>query len=524
VFVGAGPGDPELLTLRAAECLRQADVIVHDTLVPEAVLAVAGDSPARIPAPRPRSAEEDAGIAIGRLLVDLAGRHRLVVRLKGGDPAMFARLAEEQQPLRQAGIPFAIVPGVTAALAAAAAAGVPLTSRAAASSVTFLTGHEACDKDASLDFTALARLPGTLVIYMGVEQIEAWSSSLIAAGKPADTPVTVISRCSWPDQRLCVTTLAGCRVEFDRCRWPAPAIVIVGDVAGQAAVAGGSSGLAGRTVVVTRPAGQGAELAMLVAAHGGAAVQVPVIRVGPPSSWEPLDAAIRVADTFDWIVFASVNGVRAFCERLRHAGHDIRRVGTARIAAIGPATAREAALHGIRCDLVPEEHRSEGIVAALGDTMRRGRVLLVRANRGRDAMRCGLEALGHDVTEVPAYATQPLDAIDPETLAAIDRAGIDWITVTSSFIAESAVRLLGPRMRACRVASMSPVISATLREAGIVPAVEAVAPTNAALVEAITVWEATHGGLAQPARSPEPAPAARQRPAGTVQPGDGSRR
>jgi len=500
-------------------------VVVHDALVPESLLTVVGGGAARIPAPRPRSAEEDAGVAVGRLLVDLARRHRLVVRLKGGDPAVFARLSEEQQPLRDAGIGFEIVPGVTAALAAAAAAGVPLTSRAAASSVTLLTGHEACDKDASLDFAALARLPGTLVIYMGVEQIATWSQSLLAAGKSGDTPVTVISRCSWPDQRLCVTTLAGCSAEFDRCRWPAPAIVIVGHVAGQIAPTGTVHRcLEGRTIAITRPAGQGGDLAALIAAQGGSSVQLPVIRIGPPDSWEPIDAAIRSADTFDWIVFSSVNGVRAFCERLHRTGRDIRCVGTARIAAIGPATAREVANQGIVCDLVAEENRSEGIVSALGGTVRRGRFLLVRANRGRDVMRRGLEDLGHEVVEAAAYASHAVEAIDPDTLAAIDGARVDWITVTSSFIGESAVRLLGERMRTWKVASLSPITSAALRAAGVTPTAEAAEPTNAGLVEAIAGWEAAHGGVAQPARSPEPAALPRQPSAVAVQPHDNSRR
>lgn len=525
VFVGAGPGDPDLLTLRAVERLRSAAVVVHDALVPEAVLAVAGSAPLRIPVPRTRSGDEDPGVAVGRLLVELARRHPLVVRLKGGDPAVFARLAEEQQPLREAGIPWEIVPGVTAALAAAAAAGVPLTSRSAASSVTFLTGHEACDKESPLDFAALAHLPGTLVIYMGVEQIATWSRSLIAAGKRSDTPVTVVSRCSWPDQRLFVTTLAGCGVEFDRCRWPAPAIVIVGDVASRSGgPPAGSRALEGRTVLVTRPPGQGAELAALITAAGGSSLHLPVIRIGPPDSWQPLDAAIATADTFDWIVFASANGVRALCDRLQHAGHDIRRLGTARIAAIGPASAREAALHGIRCDLVPDEHRSEGIVTALGDTVRRGRFLLVRANRGRDTMRHGLESLGHEVSEVAAYSSEAVDAIAPETLAVIDGAHIDWITVTSSFIAQSAVRLLGERIKAWKFASMSPVVSAALRASGVSPTVEAARPTSADLVEAIAGWEASHRGLAQPARSPEPAPLPLRADSGPVQPNDGARR
>jgi len=524
VFVGAGPGDPDLLTVRGVQVLREADVIVHDALVPVAVLDSAGRGAELVPVPRAPAGDDDPGVAVGRLLVDLARRHRLVVRLKGGDPAVFARLAEEQQPLREAGIAWQIVPGVTAAVAAAAAAGVPLTSRAAASSVTFLTGHEACAKESPLDFEALARLPGTLVVYMGVEQVATWSRHLIAAGRRGDTPVTVVSRCSWPDQRIQATTLAGCGREFEGCAWPAPAIVIVGDVAGRQPAPGGRGDLAGRTILLTRPAGQGADVAALVSAHGGIPVQVPVIRIEPPESWRPLDAALDAADTFDWIVFASVNGVRGFRARMAALGRDPRHLGTARIAAIGPATAREVAALGLECDLVPAEQRSEGIVAALGHAARRGRFLLVRADRGRDVMRRGLEALGHEVVEVAAYSSRGVAALDPATLADLDAAPVDWVTITSSFVAESALRLFGDRLRRWRVVSASPVITAALEAAGVRPAAEARQPTSAGLVEAITAWEAAHRCLAQAAESSTRAPSLPLPPAGTVQPPAGRRR
>lgn len=523
-FVGGGPGAPDLLTVRAVELLRRADDIVHDALVPSAVLDAAGSRAARIPVPRTPEGDEDPGVAVGRLLVQLARRGRTVVRLKGGDPGVFARLAEEQQPLREAGIAWEIVPGVTAALAAAAAVGVPLTSRAAASSVTLLTGHEALDKHSQLDFKALARLPGTLVVYMGVEQIATWSRNLLAAGKRGDTPVTVVSRCAWPDQRACITTLAGCGDEFDRCRWPAPAIVIIGDVAGQPAPPVRTAPLADRTILITRPAGQGAELASLIAAQGGSSIHMPLIRIAPPDSWQPLDDALAAADTFDWIVLASIHGVRAFCDRLRRAGRDARQLGTARLAAIGPATAREAAVHGLHCDLVADDSRSEGIVAAVGDTVRRGRFLLVRANRGRDLMRRELEALGHHVTEVAGYSSRAADDADPALLAALDDSGVDWITITSSFIAESAMRILGDRMRSWKVASLSPVTTATLEAAGVRPTVEARQASSAALVDAMAAWEAAQRGFAHAAKSAEPAPAGKPADGSPLQPGSSARR
>jgi len=498
VFVGAGPGHPDLLTIRASECLRRAEVVVHDALVPWQLLETLAPSVERIPVPRGDSADPDPGETTGRLLADLAGAGRFVVRLKGGDPAVFARLAEEVQPLREAGIPMEIVPGVTAALAAAAAAGVPLTSRSSASSLTILTGHEAGEKEEGIDFRSLAGLSGTLAIYMGVEQADAWSRGLIAAGTPADTPVTVVSRCSWPDQQVAVTSLGDCAADFERHRWLPPAIVIVGNVARAAArTAGDRRPLAGRRILLPRPAGQGDDFISLVGSLGGGCIHLPLIRIEHPPSWEPLDAAIAAADTFDWIMFASANGVRSFAGRLKAAGRDARALGTSRLAAIGPATRAELERAGLACDLTPEQYRSEGLAAALCRSVIGGRFLLVRADRGRDVIRRELEAMGHHVSEVVAYSSRAVDALDAATLDRIDRDGIDWIVVTSSLIAEAAAALLGHRLRHWKIASISPVTSSTLARTGLAATVEAAEATGESLVEAIVQWE-----LAHPADSP----------------------
>lgn len=493
LFVGAGPGDPALLTVRAVECLRRAGVVVYDTLVPTEVLDLIAPTVERLAVPRDgREGDGDPGEATGRLLLRLALEGRTVVRLKGGDPAVFGRLTEEMGPVREAGIPIEIVPGVTAAAAAAAAAGIPLTSRSAASSLTILTGHEASDKREGIDFQAIAKLPGTLAIYMGVEQVERWSKGLLSAGKPADTPVTIVSHCSWPDQRIAVSTLARCAADFKQHDWPAPAVVIVGEVAqpvdGPAAITTRGP-LAGRRILNTRPAAQGDELEALVRAAGGSCLHVPTIRIAPPESWEPLDEAIRQAYTFDWIVFASSNGVRSFVSRLRSAGIDGRALGTARLAAIGPATRQELERAGFTCDLTPELFQSEGIITALGDSPRPARFLLVRANRGRDLMRRELESRGHVVREVAAYSSEPITALDAATAAAIDHSSVDWITVTSSLIAEAASQLFGPRIRHWRVASLSPITSAALRRHGISPTVEAAEAVGESLVAAMAAWE-----------------------------------
>jgi len=496
LFVGAGPGDPALLTVRAVDCLRHADVVVYDTLVPQQVLDLAAPTVERLPVPRDsRDGDGDPGEAIGRLLVNLALDGRMVVRLKGGDPAVFGRLIEEMAPLREAAIPVEIVPGITAATAAAAAAGIPLTSRSAASSLTILTGHEAADKREAIDFRSLSNLPGTLAIYMGVEQVERWSQGLLSAGKPADTPVTIVSHCSWPDQRIAVSTLADCAADFARHTWPSPAVVIVGEVA-QPALGSWSPAdrgpLAGRRVVNTRPSGQGDDLDALIRAAGGSSLRVPTICIGPPPSWEPLDDAIRRADTFDWIVFASANGVRGFVDRLREAGLDGRALGTARLAAIGPATRQELDRAGFACDLTPAVFRSEGMITAIGRVPAPARFLLVRANRGRDLMRRELEAQGHSVIEVAAYASEPIEALDAATAATLEQTPVDWVTVTSSLIAESAVRLFGQRLRQWKIASLSPITTATLRRHGFDPTVEAAEAVGDSLVTAMAGWETSH--------------------------------
>ena len=483
VFVGAGPGAADLLTLRAAEWLRRADVIVHDTLVPTALLDAVGAGGERIAVSR--ADEGDPGVATGRLLVARAAGGRTVVRLKGGDPTVFARLAEELEPVRSAGIPHEFVPGVTAGLAAAAAAGVPLTSRAGASSLTLVTGHDADDRVEGCDFSRIAAVPGTIVVYMGVEQSPRWARAMIDAGRPADTPVTLASRCSWPDERIVATTLGALADESALHGWQPPVAVIVG-----AAASPPSGPLAGRTVLVTRPEGQGDELAALVRAGGGTCLQLPLVRIGPPDSWRPLDEAIGRIDTYDWIVFASANGVRSFVSRLREAGRDGRALGTVRLAAIGPATRRELEAAGFAVDVVPSTASSEGLAAMFATSPPGGRFLLVRADRGRDVLKRELEAGGHHVEEVAAYASRPLDVLSPDVLAELDRAAIDWVTVTSPVIASAAVRLLGERLRRWRIASISPLTSAALAPAGLRPAAEAVRATAEAIVEAIVAAEA----------------------------------
>lgn len=458
---------------------------MHDQLVHPEVLALVPASADRICIDRRDVTDADPGRTTGELLVRLARAGRHVVRLKGGDPTIFARLAEEMEPVREAGLAVEIVPGITAALAAAAVAGVPLTSRDTASSLTFVTGHPARGKTEPCDLTDLAAVPGTIVVYMGVEQIASWSQRLIDAGRSTDTPVTLVSRCGWPDQRVASTTLATCASDADRQGWRSPAVLLVGP----AVEAPARGPLDGQLAIVTRPAGQEGEIAALVRAAGGECLHVPVIRITPPTDTGPIDAAVHQLDMYDWIVFTSVNGVRGFLDRMRVAGLDGRALGTARLASIGPATERSLEAAGFVCDMTARSFRSEGLVDALTDQPRGSRFLLVRAARGRELLRQSLEAAGHHVDEATAYQSVPVEAIDVSTTDLIAAASSPWLTVTSGAIAEASIRLFAPWIRSWRIASLSAVTSATLRRFGLEPAVEAKEATSESLVAAMIAHE-----------------------------------
>ena len=505
VFIGAGPGHPDLMTVRGRRWLERAEVVVHDILVPHELLATVNPAAELVPVPRVTAGDIDPGTMIGDMLVKLAAGGRTIVRLKGGDPSVFARLAEELEPLRQAGMAVEIVPGVTAALAAAAAAGIPITSRSSASSVTLITGHEADKQQSNIDFQILAEMSGTVAIYMGVEQVSAWSRSLMDAGKSADTPVTVVSRCSWPDQQVALSSLGQCVRDFASHAWPAPAVAIIGEVAHVPPTAPtASQPLAGRCVLITRPAGQEETIVDLVAGQGGACLHVPVMRIEAPSDWNELDAAIMAADTFDWIVFSSANGVQSFLNRLKGIGRDGRSLGTARLAAVGPATASALAAAGYICDLVPDTFRAEGLVEKLASARPRSRFLLVRAERGRDTLHRELTAAGHDVTDVIAYRSVVIRNLEPATKAMVDGCPIDWMVVTSPAIAAGAVALFGDRLRSWRIASISPLTTEALQLHGVRPTVEAGEATAAGVVAAMAGWELAHAEQLLHRESPSP--------------------
>ena len=490
-LVGAGPGDPGLLTLRAVECLRQADLVLYDRLVSPALLAHAPASARRVCVDELASAHPDRWPLVNRMMAEAANDGLRVVRLKGGDPMIFGRGGEEAEFLRAAGVEYEIVPGITAALGAASCAGISLTHRDHASAVCIVTGHESPGKPGSrLDWPALARFPGTLVFYMGVGRLEAIVSALVHAGKPADTPAAVVQQATTPGQRVVSAPLAELPAAARAAGIEPPALLFIGEVVALRERIDWFSRrpLFGKTVMITRPAHQADDMARRVEVLGGRAILLPAVALGEPADWSPVDAAIgRLAET-GWVVFTSVNGVHAFVRRLKQCGRDLRAMGSVRLAAIGPATADALRGYHLEPDVVPAEYNSEGLCLALRERVRGERVLLARADRGIDLLRDELSAVA-EVEQVAVYSQRDAVLEDhPEALAALRAGAVDYVALTSSNIARVIGGVLDAEaVRAGRPAlvCISPRTSAAVREMGLPVAAEATEYTTAGVLEAV---------------------------------------
>jgi uroporphyrinogen III methyltransferase/synthase len=411
----------------------------------------------------------------------------VVVRLKGGDPAVFGRSAEEAEALQVAGVPFEMVPGVTAGLAAAAYAGIPVTHADHASAVALVTGQERhCKQGPPLDYGALADFPGTLVFYMGVTSARQWSQALIGRGKPAGTPAAIVRRCTRSDQVVIPCTLADLGEVIERKGIRPPAVILVGEAVAAAPQQWWFTArpLLGTRVLVTRPRHQADALAGPLAGLGAEVLFQPAIEISEPADWRPVDRVIARIQEFDWLVFSSANGVCYFLDRLLQGG-DLRRLGNTRLAAIGPGTAEELARFRLRPDVVPQEHRAEALAAALSKGAADRRFLLIRASRGREVLAEDLTAAGGHVDQVVVYQSRDVEQADPQIAAALTDGQISWITVTSSAIAQSLARLFGESLRRARLASISPITSETLRKLGFEPAAEATVYTMEGVVKAI---------------------------------------
>jgi uroporphyrinogen III methyltransferase/synthase len=493
-LVGAGPGDPGLLTLRGAEVLSRADVVLYDGLSNQAILAHA-PSAEHICVGKHGQTRLWTQEEINAEILAQAARGRCVVRLKGGDPAVFARTAEEVAAIRGAGLGLEIVPGITAALAAGSFAGIPITHRAVASAVALVTGHEEPSKsESALDWSALARFPGTLVIYMGVTTVGVWTSALMDAGKSAATPAAILRRCSLPDQQIVRCRLDEVAAQLTPAtKMRPPVIVIVGPVAD---LPGGHDWfgdrpLFGRRIVVSRAAREIDSLGLALRERGAEVLHQPAIAIEPAADQASLRSMLRQLDQFDWIVFTSSNGVDHFFDGLALLHLDARALAGVKLAAVGVATEATLQRRGLMADLVPSIPNAEGLIDAF-PTSSRLSVLWARASRGPDTLATGLRQHGHQVTEVIAYQHRDVTTPDPTIVEHYRAGAIDWTTVTSSAIARSLVTMFGSPLASSKIASLSPKTSQTLRQLGIEPATEAATATMESLAEAIAAHEATH--------------------------------
>jgi uroporphyrinogen III methyltransferase/synthase len=474
-LVGAGPGDPGLLTVRAVELIAAADVILYDRLIPDRALDGARAGAELVYVGKEGGGPQMPQDEINRLLLEHAQAGRRVVRLKGGDPFVFGRGGEEALVVRAAGHPVEVVPGVTAGVAAPAYAGIPVTHRDLASGVAFITGHEDPGKPGSaIDWAALARFPGTLVFYMGVRALPRIAERLVAEGRPATQPVAVIERGTMPGQRTVLATLADVAERAGAAGIRAPAITLVGEVAGlhEQLAWLEARPLHGRTVAVTRARAQSSSLAARLRELGAEVVEAPAIRI------RELDAPLPDPSGFDLVCVTSPNGAELLLSRLP----DARALAGVRVAAIGPGTARALRAGGIAADVVPERAVAEGLVEALAGTPVT-RALIVRAAEGRTVLRDALRERGASVEEVVLYATEP----EPLSADARDAAAAaDYLLFASG----SAVRFFAAAagedtLRGPRIASIGPATSAELRALGVEPALEADPHTPDGLIAAL---------------------------------------
>ena len=481
-LVGAGPGNLGLITLRAVECLQRADVVLYDYLANPAALEHAASGAELVCLGHHRTGRTLSPDEITALMLAEAQKGRTVVRLKGGDPLIFGRSGDEAEALREAGIPFEIVPGITAGLAAAAFCEIPITHHDDASAVALVTAREREAKTASrLDQKALAEFPGTLIVYMGVQKAAQWCRQLIDNGKPADTPVAIVRWCSWARQQTVRCTLETVAQVVGEEGIRPPAVFVVGTVVDRTPQLSWFEArpLFNTRVLVAGSPSSAQGLRDRLAALGADVITQPAVRITAPKDWAPADAALDRIDEYDWLVFTSGNGVDSLVERLFDRGQDVRRLGRVKLAA------ERLTRYHIRPDLVPERFVAEALARTLVHDTGSRRFLLAGAGRGRPVLADALEGLGARVDLVAVYDTVDVDEPDPDVAAELAAGEIDWIALTSAVTAESLVRLYGDAVGQARLASISPMTSRALRELGYEPAVEASPHTATALVDAI---------------------------------------
>ena len=498
-LVGAGPGDPGLITIKGLECIERSDVLIYDYLASPELLKHAREDAEAIYVGKKGGKHTLSQDSINFLIVEKAKKGLIVTRLKGGDPFIFGRGAEEVEALVKAAIPFEIVPGVTSAIAVPAYAGIPLTHREFTSTVTFVTGHEDPTKEESMiDWPAIAGGKGTIVFLMGVKNLSHIVGRLTNHGMPHDTPIALISWGTTPAQLTVTGTLATIVERVKSAGLKAPAIIVVGNVVNLRETLQWfeKRPLFGKRIMVTRAREQASALVKLLSGLGAECLEYPTIKVVPPDDWKPLDMAIERLSSYDWLVFTSANGVNLFFQRFFAKdqflkNRDVRALRNLRIAVIGPATAKRLFDFGLRSDIVPESYQAEAVVEAFAKEDIKGKkILLPREKEARPILPVELTKMGAVVDEVTAYHTKEVrDNIDL-LIKQLEEKTIDLITFTSSSTVKNFHTLLPPEkfetlMHGVVIACIGPITADTARELGIDVQITAESYTIAGLCKAI---------------------------------------
>ncbi|MBT0664061.1 uroporphyrinogen-III C-methyltransferase [Geobacter pelophilus] len=493
-LIGAGPGDPGLITVRGLNCLSRAEVVIYDYLANDSLLSHAGKNAELIYAGKIGGAHNHEQSQINNLLVQKALDGKVVARLKGGDPFVFGRGGEECEALKAAGIPFEIVPGVTAALGAAAYAGIPLTHRDITTSVALVTGHEHPAKENSeIDWQRLSLGSGTVVFYMGVKNLQQITTNMIDHGRPPETPVALVRWGTRPEQEVLIGTLADIAAKARKAGFKAPAITIVGEVVRMRDKLRwfDSRPLFGKGVLVTRATDQAGEFTALLEELGATVWECPTIQIVAPESTVAIDTAIAELATFSWVIFTSINTVQHFFTRLHALGLDSRALGSCKICAVGPKTAAAIAQHGITPDMIPQSYKAEGVIEAFHSMELAGkRILYPKADRARDLIPKALGEMGAEVTDPVAYRNILPEDVPPAILQALEERKIQCVTFTSSSTVDNLAKLLGENrflhlLEGVAVAAIGPITSKTCQEMGLKVAIEPSQYTIATMTDEI---------------------------------------
>lgn len=491
-LVGAGPGDPGLITVKGLQCLQQADVVIYDRLSNARLLEHAPAEAERVFMGKEPDTPGEFQKAINSALAQATQAGKTVVRLKGGDPFLFGRGGEEAQALRAAGVPFEVVPGVTSAIAVPAYAGIPVTHRGAASSVTVVSGSEDPTKpESSLDWKVLAATPGTLVVLMGWRSLAGIVDALLAHGRSPDTPVSATQWGTLPQQRTVTATLASILARGQEAGFTSPVVTVIGPVAGLRETMRwfDTQPLFGKRVLVTRSRTQASVLSQRLADRGAEPVELPTIDVAPLDDYSELDNTLGQVQRYQWMVLTSVNAVDAVFHRLRHAGKDARHLGPVQIAAVGPATAEALTRHGVIADFVPDTYTTEAVAKGFSRFSMNGvTVLLPGADIGGEMLPEGLARLGAQVDQVVAYRTVTPERMAEHAKELLAFGTLDAATFTGSSTVRNLVSLLDgdPQpIRGLLVASIGPATSRTAKELGLQVDVEAREHTIPGLVQSL---------------------------------------